>query len=102
MVADQLQALLEETNALNPFQSRLRMRHGIETELVTLQDDLLREADKGKMSLLVLLNLSIAFDTVDHSMLLGRHSGLGRWRFGFAFLEDCPHRVQFGEMLSAP
>ena len=74
VVADQLQALLDEINALDPFQSGFRLCHGIETELVTLFDDLLRDADRGKMSLLVLLDISATFDTVNHSILLGRLS----------------------------
>ena len=31
VVADQLQALLDETDALDPFQSGFRPRHGTET-----------------------------------------------------------------------
>ena len=77
VVADQLQTLLDETNALHLFQSGFRLCHGMEMALVSLFDDLLREADRGKMSLLVLLNISTAFNTIDHSILLGRLSELG-------------------------
>ena len=45
----------DETNALDPFQLSFRLRHGMEMALVTLFDDLLREADRVKMSFLVLL-----------------------------------------------
>ena len=69
VVADHLQALLDETNALEPFQSGFRPCHGMEKALVTLFYDLLREADRGKTSLLVLLDISAAFDTVDHGIL---------------------------------
>ena len=34
VLADQLQALLDETNALDPFQSGFRPRYGMETALV--------------------------------------------------------------------
>ena len=68
--------------------------------LVALQDDLLREADRGKTSLLILLDLSVAIDTINHSILLGRLSGLGIG--GQAFLEDHPQRVQLVEMLPTP
>ena len=77
VVANQLQALLDETNALDPFQSGFRLCHSMEMALVALFDDLLREADRGKMSLLVLLSISATFDTVEHSILLGRLSELG-------------------------
>ena len=61
--------LIGWSNALDPFQSGFRPRHGMETALVILYDDLLREADRGKVSLLVLLDISAAFDTVDHDIL---------------------------------
>ena len=50
VMANQLQALQDETNALNPFQSGFRPHHGTETALVTLFDDLLREADGQNVS----------------------------------------------------
>ena len=75
----------------------------MEMALVALRDDHLREADKGKMVLLVSLDLSVAFDTVKHGILLGKLSGLGISGLALAwmqfFLEDCPQRVQLGEML---
>ena len=85
-VADQLQALLEETDALDPFQSGFRPWHGTETALVALQDDLLREADRGNMSLLVLFDISAAFDTVHHSILLVWLSKLGNSGLTLAWL----------------
>ena len=57
VAANQLQALLDKTNALDPFQSGFRLCHGTEMTLVALFDDLLREADRDKMSLLVLLDI---------------------------------------------
>ena len=85
---------------------RFRLRYGTETALVALMDDLLRETDGGSMSLLVLLNILAAFDTVDHGILLGRLSELGIGGLAVAwlrsFLEDHPQRVQLGENVSAP
>ena len=75
--ADQLQALLDETNALDPFQLGFRLCHCMKMALVILFDDLLREAKRGKMSLLVLLDISATFDTINHGILLGRLSELG-------------------------
>ena len=73
--------------------------------LVVLYDDLLREADRGKISLLVLLDISTAFNTIDHSILLRKLSELGIGGHALAwlrsFLGDRPQRVQLGERLSA-
>ncbi|KAF7238001.1 RNA-directed DNA polymerase from mobile element jockey, partial [Varanus komodoensis] len=66
VVAGQLQALLDETDYLDPFQSGFRPWYGTESTLVALYDDLCREKDRGSASLLVLLDLSVAFDTIDH------------------------------------
>ena len=94
VVADQLQPLLDETDALDPFQLGSRPCHGMETPLVALLDDLLREANRGKMSLLILLDISATFDTVNHSILLGRLSELAIGGLALAwfwsFLESCP------------
>ncbi|KAF7253994.1 RNA-directed DNA polymerase from mobile element jockey, partial [Varanus komodoensis] len=77
VVAGQLQALLDETDYLDPFQSGFRPGYSTESALVALYEDLCREKDRGSASLLVLLDLSVAFDTIDHGILLDRLLGLG-------------------------
>ena len=74
---DQLQTFLEETSVLDPFQSGFRPGHGVEMALVALMDDLRRHLDRGGSALLVLLDLTTAFDTVDHELLACRLAEVG-------------------------
>ena len=52
------------------FQSAYREGHSVETALVRVHNDIMRAFDEKKSVILVLLDLSAAFDTVDHGRLL--------------------------------
>ena len=56
-------------NLHEPTQSAYRKHHSTETALLRVQSDILHNTDIGQIYVLVLLDLSAAFDTIYHSIL---------------------------------
>jgi hypothetical protein len=72
VVLAQLLDHLTQNHLLNPHQSAYRQSHNTETALLRIVNDILLGLDNDKVSILALLDLSAAFDTIDHSLLLSR------------------------------
>ena len=72
------QRRIREHLSLSPnhgtFQSAYRALHSTETAMTRVVNDLLTAVDSGKPSVLLSLDISAAFDTIDHCRLLQRCS----------------------------
>ena len=63
---------MSEYSMYDPMQSANKLVHSTETALVKINDDILSSLDAGKCTVLVSLDLSAAFDTINHNVLLNR------------------------------
>ena len=75
VVAQQLTAHMRENNLHEQMQSAYRQNHSTETALLKVHSDILSAVDNGCVVVIVLLDdLTAAFDTIDHGILLRRLS----------------------------
>ena len=74
IVKSRLISHLSSHSILNPFQSAYTKHHSTETVLLSLVDNLVTAMGSQEASCLCLLDLSAAFDTIDHTILLTRLS----------------------------
>lgn len=63
---------LSHSDLLEPLQSAFRANHSTETALTKVVNDMFLAVDSDSTTVLVLLELSSAFETVDHGILLDR------------------------------
>ena len=76
VVDKRLERHLSENKLHEGFQSAYRKFHSTESALLKVQNDILQSLDKNCSTVLVLLDLSAAFDTIDHPTLLSRLKNL--------------------------
>jgi hypothetical protein len=77
IVAKRLLHFVESHGLFEPFQSAYRPFHSTETAMLRVQHDLLMASERQETSALVLLDLSAAFDTLEHATLLRRLTSIG-------------------------
>ena len=66
----QLVKYLDENNLYSEFQSGYRKNHSCESAIIKIHNDIMMMIDKRTNVLLLLLDLSAAFDTINHKLLL--------------------------------
>ena len=106
VVVNQLNSHINSSSTSNQHQSAYRKFHPMETALLKIHNDILASLDAGKVTVLALLDLSAAFDTIDHTILLRR---LDDW-FGVtgkaldwfkSYLTGRCQRIRLGDCLSS-
>ena len=68
-VAQQLQRFMDVNGIYGVYQSAYRPQHSAETALLRIHNDVAQSIDSRRSVLLVLLDLTAAFDTIDHNIL---------------------------------
>ena len=105
--AAQVKEYLGTHDLLPNVQSAYRKHHGVEFALVKVQNDILLAIDRQEEVVLVLLDFSAAYDTVEHGIMLTRLAS----RYGFSdsvlkwfssYLSNRTHCVKVQDALSAP
>ena len=72
VILEQLSEHLLANNIYEPMQPAYRYGHSTETALLKVQNDILKNMDNQRVTIMLLLDLSAAFDTVSHRILLDR------------------------------
>lgn len=94
---------LSQTNLHEKYQSAYRKFYSTETALLKVQNDIVNSLDQNDVIILVMLDLSAAFDTIDHKTLLNcleRQFGIAGKPLEFCqriftgSLSNCDHRWQ--------
>ena len=105
IVATQIRSRIDSNDLGKIFQSAHKAGHSTETALLCIQNEIHLSLSKGMPTAFVLLDLSAAFDTIDHDTLLSCMST----RFGFtstvcrwftAYLLDRSQSVKIDSVIS--
>ena len=106
-VTDQINVHCEIHELDEPLQSAYRQYHCTESALLKVHNDIMRLKDQGRVGLLALLDLSAAFDTVNHDILIQRlQQDYGITDTAIAWfnshLRERDQRVKIGDSISDP
>ena len=107
IIANQIRSHLERNDLSNQYQTAYTKFHSTETAFLKVENDFFFNMDEGRVTALTLLDLSAAFDTLDHSSIINL---LSTW-YGIdgialdwfvSYLSDRKHKVKLRDCLSSP
>ena len=105
-VSNQLSNFLTQNNLLDPHQSGFKTGHSTETALLSVTTALQSARAASRSSVIILLDLSAAFDTVNHRILLARLSEMGitgtALQWISSYLSGRSYQVSWGGDVSDP
>ena len=107
IVASRLHSHINTNNLTNKHQSAYKQFHSTESALLKVENDILLNMDKGHATAVILLDLSAAFDTIDHSILFDRllsWYGITGLALGWfkSYLGDRYQQIKLKENISNP
>ncbi|KAK3555026.1 hypothetical protein QTP86_005701 [Hemibagrus guttatus] len=106
VVCNQLSDYLLQNNLHDPNQSGFKAAHSTETALLAVTEKLHAARSAKLSSVLILLHLSAAFDTVNHKTLLSTLRSLGicgtAWEWFASYLDGRSYQVTWKGLTSAP
>ena len=105
-VESQLREHVTKYDLLPDTQSGFRPLHSCETALLNITDDILRGTDEKKVTALILIDFSKAFDTLNHKILLAvlKFIGVGNEAINLfhSYLSGRTQRVKIDDNVSVP
>ncbi|KAK3537604.1 hypothetical protein QTP70_016999 [Hemibagrus guttatus] len=106
VVCNQLSDYLMQNNLHDPNQSGFKAAHSTETALLAVTERLHAARSAKLSSVLILLDLSAEFDTVNHKTLLSTLRSLGicgtAWEWFASYLDGRSYQVTWKGLTSAP
>ncbi len=107
IICSRLTDHMNTNNLTDPYQTAEKSNHSTETALIIVKNEIMAALDSNQVVLLVLLDLSAAFDTIDRQILLSRLSqrvGVRDLALQWfeSYLADWSTRVDVEGVLSIP
>ena len=107
VIANRIRSHLKRNDLSNQYQSAYKKFQSTETALLKVENDIILNMDEGRVTALTLLDLSAAFDTLDHSSitnLLSTWYGIDGIALDWfvSYLSDRKQEVKLTDCLSSP